>query len=307
MNQKISVKEHEEIIKMYLDLIPAKTIAINYNVSFDAIMNIAKKYNIPSQKKLFHLYNDKTIIEMYTSGFSSIYIANYYNVDPCTIRSILRSNNISIRNKSECHRKYSLNENYFDKIDTCEKAYFIGLLYADGYNDGNGHVSISLQEKDIDILNKFQKAIDSNEPLNFRNFKKYSDSWSNQYRLLINSKHVSDMLSNYGMVPNKSKILEFPNWLDSRFYKDFIRGYWDGDGHIGKNYIGVIGSENFIEKIKLIFETLFSCTSHIYDKGSVKSLHITKKIDYINVLNYLYKDSTVYLDRKYNSYLSIVA
>ena len=44
--------------------------------------------------------------------------------------------------------------------------------------------------------------------------------------------------------------------------------------------VAVIGA------IFLIFENLFSCTSHVYDKGSMKSLYITKKIDYINVLKH---------------------
>lgn len=52
-------------------------------------------------------------------------------------------------------RKYKLNENYFDKIDIEEKAYFLGLLYADGYIftlRSNKYVRLQLQKIDKHIL-----------------------------------------------------------------------------------------------------------------------------------------------------------
>lgn len=307
MNQKIDKNGHEKIIKMYKDLIPINIISKKYGVKDCTIRKIAKQYDLPSQTTLFHTKNDKKIIDMYLNGCSSTFIANYFNVDSTTITSVLKKSNISIRNPSEFHRKYTLNENYFDVIDSQDKAYFIGLLYADGYNDGNGHISISLQERDINILNKFKKYINSNEPLNFRNFGKYSQTWSNQYRMFINSKHMSNVLSEYGMIPNKSTILEFPKWLDNHLYKDFLRGYWDGDGHIGKNYISVIGTTQFINAVQKLFFDLFSCELYIYDKGSnMKALHISRKGDFLTILNYLYKDAPVYLDRKYDSYMSLI-
>lgn len=32
------------------------------------------------------------------------------------------------------YKKYYFNENYFESINTYEKAYVLGFIYADGYN-----------------------------------------------------------------------------------------------------------------------------------------------------------------------------
>lgn len=33
------------------------------------------------------------------------------------------------------YRKYEINQDFFDEINTQEKAYFLGILFADGYNN----------------------------------------------------------------------------------------------------------------------------------------------------------------------------
>ena len=52
-------------------------------------------------------------------------------------------------------RKYKINEKFFSTIDTQEKAYVLGLLYADGYvNKLHTCITLALSEKDADILKK---------------------------------------------------------------------------------------------------------------------------------------------------------
>lgn len=73
------------------------------------------------------------IIALYQSGKTCLFISKLYNVNDETIRRYLHKNSIVVRNQSDA-RKYTLDNNFFDKIDTSEKAYILGLLYADGYN-----------------------------------------------------------------------------------------------------------------------------------------------------------------------------
>jgi hypothetical protein len=71
-----------------------------------------------------------------TGEYTLIKLANEYNVKYPTVSSILKVRKISLRKDiSALHQKYTINQNYFDKIDTEEKAYFLGFLYADGYNN----------------------------------------------------------------------------------------------------------------------------------------------------------------------------
>ena len=69
--------------------------------------------------------------------------------------------------------KYTFNKDYFERIDSKDKAYFLGLLYADGCNSISATkqhhtIVLNLQEKDKDILDIFNKYINSNKPLTYR-------------------------------------------------------------------------------------------------------------------------------------------
>lgn len=86
--------------------------------------------------------------------------------------------------------KYTFNRDYFERIDSKDKAYFLGLLYADGCNSistTQRHCTIilNLQEKDKDILNVFNKYINSNKPLAYRSGR---NNRSAQYAFVIHSK-----------------------------------------------------------------------------------------------------------------------
>ena len=86
--------------------------------------------------------------------------------------------------------KYTFNKDYFERIDSKDKAYFLGFLYADGCNSisATQHqctIILNLQEKDKDILNIFNKYINSNKPLVYRPSR---DNHSAQYAFVIHSK-----------------------------------------------------------------------------------------------------------------------
>ena len=59
---------------------------------------------------------------------------------------------------------HKFNHNYFKTIDTEEKAYILGFLYADGYNSDK-QVVISQLEQDVDILEKINKALDADNQI----------------------------------------------------------------------------------------------------------------------------------------------
>lgn len=81
---------------------------------------------------------------------------------------ILKDNNIKIISNVEKLRKYEIDENYFDIIDSEHKAYTLGFLYADGYNNEKKNiVKISLMEDDIDILKQIREPICPNKPLRY--------------------------------------------------------------------------------------------------------------------------------------------
>ena len=110
------------------------------------------------------------------------------------------------------HRKYDVNDSYFDQIDTEEKAYFLGLLYADGCNRKTKWkaktISISLIDSDKEIIQKLKEAIQYTGPL--YNNKTGSKSKTNSCTLKVNSVYMSRALTNAGCMMNKTFNLKFP-------------------------------------------------------------------------------------------------
>lgn len=253
------------------------------------------------------------IIEMYKNGLSCNKISKEYNVSVSTIRSILIKNGIERRDNSHKSMIYTLDEHYFDIIDTQNKAYILGLLWADGCNYTKlNHIKIELQERDKDILDSINIEIESNRPLKYIDLHSKNENWQSTYRLSIVNKHMSKTLNNIGMVPNKSLVLTFPEWLDTSFYSSFIRGYMDGDGHIhyGKKskFITCVGTQMFCESIKKICENIIGIKVTIHDvpdkKESItKILYICGMHNIKKFLDFIYNDSDLYIKRKYDTYL----
>ena len=154
------------------------------------------------------------------------------------------------------------NTDFFSKIDTQEKAYWLGFIYADGNISRDRDLfQIHLQRRDNEHLKKigniFNKHIyekDYYKP----NGKKYG------YAILsIFNKEVKNSLLKCGIFPNKTKLddIYIFNKIEDKFIQHFIRGVFDGDGSISEfklkngkvNYcLNIAGSQNFIKKIKKI-------------------------------------------------------
>ena len=87
-------------------------------------------------------------------------------------------------------------EFFFDKIDTGEKAYWLGFIYADGYLDNRNGVGIELDVKDKNHLEKFKKALQAE--LNVKIYYKNSTYGpQTNCRFMVHSKHMSSILLGY--------------------------------------------------------------------------------------------------------------
>ena len=277
-----------------------------YKKIFEAVFNHRFEARLlPDEEKYY-------ICENYLKGASCVTLSKHYGINHHAIAIVLEERGIQ-RDRTLSTRKYSVDEHYFDVIDTPEKAYVLGLLYADGCNfEPKQTISISLQEEDRELLEKVRKELKSEKPLEHLDYSNKHDfgyTYKNQYRLLVFSKHMSKALHDKGMVCNKSLILEFPDWLDQDLYSHFIRGYFDGDGSISKHNNSVsatiTSTNNFCERVKEIclnlgiYSRLNEAGCH---NGVTKYLSIARKDDVKKFLDWIYNDATIYLERKYQRY-----
>lgn len=253
----------------------------------------------------------KNIIKLYSSGLSQQKIGQMYNTSHTTIRKILVKNNVERRDNSHKGRKYTINENYFDAIDDQNKAYILGLLYADGCNYLPQHrVKLELQERDKDILEKISAKINTNKPLSFVELNNKNANWQNTYRLDITNKHVSETLNNLGVVQNKSLVLTFPRWLDPTLYSHFLRGYFDGDGCLQKYFLTIVSTQEFCQSVAKICEDALGVLATISDipnkpDSNTKLLCITGIGKMKKFLDYIYQDAELYIQRKHDAYQSV--
>lgn len=215
--------------------------------------------------------------------------------------------------------KYTYNENYFEIIDSEQKAYFLGLLMADGsiYND---KLTLSLSGVDGGMINAFGRAISNGEyPL-----YEYTPKNSKQvaYRITISNKKICESLQRYTTWRNKSLHLSPPENISEPYIKHFIRGYFDGDGHISYWYykqskkdeqgigglkynFSITSTFAFCEWTMRVFASLGVNSYIIKNKGNSHSLLVSGGIQVQKVLDYMYKDATIYLERKHSKYKEI--
>lgn len=136
----------------------------------------------------------------------------------------LKANKMGLKREirdSKNMRKYTFDYNYFENINTANKAYYLGWALTDG-NVSSTQYRIRLQTRDVDILEKFSKDIKSNYPIYNR------DKDRSREIVLSNFKIVED-LYNLGCKPHKTFDVEIPN-IDELYEWDFIKGIFDGDG-----------------------------------------------------------------------------
>lgn len=215
---------------------------------------------------------------------------------------------------------YNKKLDYFDQIDTEEKAYFLGLLYADGHNR-NGRFSIGLHEQDKHILEKFSLRIFGRINLKERKpyVRQYGDiviNASRHYILNVYSVYMSKRLNELGMVPKKSLIHGFPSadQIPDRLIHHFVRGYFDGDGclshrtanHAKRWIVTILSSKEFCDKlIELASRELSIRVLTNKKQSAIHSISVSGNLQIKKFMDWLYSDATCFLERKYKKYLEL--
>ena len=264
----------------------------------------------------FEKDKDEKIINMYLNKMSSCKIAKEMNISPSSVINVLKRNGIDSRSNKENSRKFTLDDNYFEAIDSESKAYWLGFMYADGYIDKANNFGMSLAIIDKNHLEKFKKDINSTYEI-----KQYvSSGFSNSLyvRLLMKSEKAINDLIDKGCYKNKTNILTEPKNVPEEYIKDFIRGYFDGDGCFTysidnvktEHYraaVKILGTEAFLDFIKVFIEENTSIKIGNYSTRKegqiVKCLEFGGNLQVQEFMNLIYKDANIFLERKNTKYL----
>lgn len=295
----------------------ANKIATMYKISADAIRKRIKNNDwIASENRRDIGLSNKELLEIKNKVEQNIdyqLICDEHNI---SMTSLL--NRISNNKWERTKRKniYNFNENYFDKITTEHQAYWLGFLYADGYilsarNRPNKKESQSfgfaIAQQDHELLDKFKLDLEATNPIHYYNNTGSFGSKQQYGRILLTSQHTVDSLKAYGVVENKTFFLKKPP-ISEALFPHFIRGYSDGDGSIiidknNKYQWQLLGTKELLTSFQEFFGTNVKLHQRFPERENNNyTLHYGGNVQVPKFLDIIYKDATIYLQRKYNKY-----
>ncbi|MDY6938240.1 MAG: LAGLIDADG family homing endonuclease [Cyanobacteriota bacterium] len=231
------------------------------------------------------------IVEVFNGGLECRQIPNYLDVSIRAVSRVLAESGINTKRKN----RYTLNESYFDKIDSQVKAYLLGLMAADGCVTSTNYVVLESIDRELVELLKFEL--------------KYSGQIRTiappgghalHYRINFSSKSLASALSRYAVIAGRTEsgAYYFP---ESKYLASYILGYFDGDGcaYVNKGRSGglvcIVGSLEFTRQL-----------SKLLNMGVVVA-HQSRKVHYWRIYSrkhirafyeFIYQNATFGLNRK---------
>lgn len=268
--------------------------------------------------KIFSQKQKDEICKLYVEKFwFKKDIAKHMQCSVYKINNVLKEYNIKTRARRV---NYSLKEDFFEEINSEEKAYILGLLFTDGsiISDKKRQTSIRLELKidDIDILKQIKEILGISSKLTFCKHRNKTGTVSESVLLDIRSDKITKDLSKYGIVPNKTYKTKHLPIINQKYLAPFLRGLIDGDGSIYTNHSynkkynkyydkKVIYFCNNYQSVCEDFRFLISVVLNKKDLPPVSKqkdgsrFTLTKQEDVKRVATFLYSESKIHLARKY--------
>ena len=235
------------------------------------------------------------------------------------VRKVLINNNIHIRSLAEANRansinvrKYGVNDDYFDN-ESSNMAYILGFLAADGTVTKNGNrIKIGLSSVDRKFLELIKEELGAESNI-------FDYETSNGYmvsELSFTSQKIKQKLTEYNIIPGKTETFTFPTNLSKKYWIDFIRGYFDGDGSVGTAGPSAIRWQICSHRPQVL-ETI---VEFLFEEYGIPKVSVQKnehgnsflyRIQYSNnstrkIFQILYTPNSLYLPRKFEKFKSIV-
>lgn len=239
-----------------------------------------KKSSVKKIKVLCQFNTSEKCEKEYTRAYRGITKTMEDNSGKFICLKCSRRNKGTGRNNSGCKYK-TLNDSYFNVIDTEEKAYLLGWIASDGCV-GPDRVRIEIHTKDENCLVNIKNSFCEELPLYHRKNR-------NMVSFTIDSLQIANDLRKHLQIPigKKSTVVKFPDLMNDDLKWQFIRGLFDGDGSVSKlKYTSGI--------------TCSIASISEYMKKSISDFCGFKNIIYEDCINFC-TDTIEFLNKMYNS------
>lgn len=326
----ITEKEKEKIRTLALNGVPCKDIASEIGRHYSSVKRFLNKEELPSNPKKYGIPLEfySQIENLYKSGLSSeeIYADYLPQFTSDQIGYVVRTLGISRPNG----KIVKMNHNYFSIIDSKRKAYWLGLLTADGTvsffpNKGKCYrITLELKVSEKYLIDEFAKDIGLPPErvkvyTNPKGFQRKDGSPHTTARITFHSKQIFMDLGNLEVIPLKSLYLDHIPALSNEYIPHYLRGFFDGNGSITHNIsssgqirpeLFFYSTHSFCESINnTLTEQLSFSDKNVYDQKNEKisMLAYTKKEELKIIYNFFYENADIYhkgKEIKFKSYLS---
>lgn len=255
--------------------------------------------------------NIQQILDLYKQGEGQVKIGKLIGSSARSIKKVLEQYKVTVRTPGLSSRRYNQFDNFFENIDSEKKAYWLGVLFADGSVSENkkgttGRVVFS--STDRDWLEQFKIDLGYTGPIREEFHKKFKKSI---WKITMDSRKMFEDLVDKGCKPRKSLTLEFPTKIPNSILHHFIRGFFDGDGSVSilrnknnQNWTSICssfcsGSKSFLDNL---IQKIPTVTRTVYIRPRIYEIKLNKA-DSLSISEFMYNNATIYLERKYQKFV----
>lgn len=235
-------------------------------------------------------------------------IGNKFGISPQRVSDCFKYYNIKFD-----RRGLKINDTFFDEINSELKAYLLGFLVADGCCklERRGkkfakRISFCNTIDDKEAIEALHSNICPDSSLLIKNYT-HNRRKKPQYTLQWTSEHMFNILGEkYNIKPHKTLNKEFyipEDSIPEHLWRHFIRGFFDGDGHVGSCFIEfVFTSEPFMKQIMNWFKNFHYRVYLVQGKTTNYWKVVINAPDKIKkcIYDFLYKNATIFLSRKHD-------
>lgn len=183
----------------------------------------------------YKLWNQNDILELKTLAESGKFSYDEIGLKLNRTKSSCqgKASSLGIKNPF-IFRLYSLNENFF-AIPNEKNCFWAGFIGADGCLKKSGQtyvLIVELAKEDECVLQQLQSDLEYQGIIQQRTRLRQGKLRYSVRLDISNSIIGNDLINNFNIIPQKTKRLEPPSYLDNELLLHWLKGYISGDGTV---------------------------------------------------------------------------